>query len=178
MILWEVARASGLTALAVYTVVVAWGILLSGRALRPAAPQVGLHRLLGSIGLAAIAVHLACLLADRFAAVEPWTLLGIDARPGVVAGAVALWLVVLLPLTFHARSRRRLSNRRWRQLHYLGYAAWLAAVFHGLATGTSTGTAWATLGYAACASLVAGAAWWRWVVSRPAGRVAPTRSRG
>ena len=47
MLLWSLARASAFVAFGAYTGVVVWGILVAGRAFRPAAPAVAFHRLLG-----------------------------------------------------------------------------------------------------------------------------------
>ena len=142
MILWELARASGLVAFAVSTIVVVWGILLSSRALRPAAPQADLHRALSTLVLLLVAVHVGTLLANPHAHVGVGSLVGIGVSLGVLAGVVTLWLTVLLPLTFRLRRSRRMGYALWRRIHYLGYAVWALAFVHGVATG-SDGEAWA-----------------------------------
>ena len=170
MILWELARASGLVAFAVSTIVVVWGILLSGRALRPAAPQADLHRALSTLVLLLVAVHVGTLLANPHAHVGVGSLVGIGVSLGVLAGVVTLWLSVLLPLTFRLRQSRRMGYALWRRLHYLGYAVWALAFAHGVATG-SDGEAWALALYGVASASVAAAACWRWTEGR-------ARSRG
>ena len=172
MILWELARASGLVAFAVSTIVVVWGILLSSRALRPAAPQADLHRALSTLVLLLVAVHVGTLLANPHAHVGVGSLVGVGVSLGVLAGVVTLWLIVLLPLTFRLRRSRRMGYALWRRLHYLGYAVWALAFVHGIATG-SDGEAWALALYGLASASVAAAACWRWTEGRSASRGNP-----
>ncbi len=65
VIAWETARASAFVAFGCYTLVVAWGVLLAGRAWRPAAPQLAFHRFLSSLGLIAVVLHVSAVLLDR-----------------------------------------------------------------------------------------------------------------
>jgi sulfoxide reductase heme-binding subunit YedZ len=167
MILWEVARASAFVAFACYTVVVAFGIGLSARTWRPPAPVLELHRFLACLGLVALGIHLATLMLDHYARVTVRSLAGLDPRPGVVVGAAALWLAVALPLSFTLKRAGWLSQRAWRSLHYLGYAVWGLALVHGVMSGTDARSAWALAAYGCSASLVAGAAWYRWLERPP-----------
>ncbi len=77
MLLWSLARASAFVAFGAYTGVVVWGILVAGRAFRPAAPAVAFHRLLASIGMVAIVVHVVALLFDSYAHVTIGSLFGL-----------------------------------------------------------------------------------------------------
>jgi hypothetical protein len=166
MILWSIARASAFVAFGCYTLVVAWGLLLAGRAFRPAAPQLQYHRFLSTLGLVAVATHVVALLLDRYAKVHPAMLAGIGARPAWLAGVVALWLVVALPLSFALQRRRLISRRSWRGLHYFGSAVWLLAFVHGVASGSDSGSPLALMAYGASAAIVGAAAGTRWL--RPA----------
>jgi methionine sulfoxide reductase heme-binding subunit len=163
MIAWQIARASAFVAFGCYTLVVAWGILLSSRFWRPAAPQLGFHRFLGSLGLVAVVTHISALMLDHYARVHLTSLVGLDPRRGVVVGAIALWLVIALPLSFQLKRARMLSQRSWRLLHYGGYLMWATALLHGIMSGTDTRSPWALGAYGGAAALVAGAAWWRWM---------------
>ena len=172
MITWEVARASAFVAFACYTVVVAFGIGLSARTWRPPAPVLDLHRFLACLGLVALGIHIAALMLDHFARVTVRSLAGLDPRPGVVVGAAALWLAVALPLSFTLKRAGWMSQRAWRGLHYLGYAVWGLALVHGVMSGTDARSAWALTAYGCSASLVAGAAWYRWLERPPRPRPA------
>lgn len=167
MILWEIARATGLMAVVVYTLTAAWGIMLAGRGIQQPKGAVELHRSLQTLGLVAIVVHVGALLLDHYAKVGWTSLLGIDSRPGVVLGAIALWLAVLLPLTFALRTRKRISFRAWRTVHYLGYAFWGAAIAHGLWVGTDTRNPVVLAGYGLAIALVMGVSAWRLLGGAP-----------
>jgi hypothetical protein len=176
MILWDVARASAFVAFACYTLVVAWGIGLSARSWRPPAPALAFHRFLASLGLVALGIHIGTLMLDRFARVTLSSLVGLDPRPGVAIGAVALWLAVALPLSFRLKQARWMTQRAWRTLHYFGYAVWGSALAHGVMTGTDSRSAWALSVYAGSGAIVAGAAWYRWLIRPlPQPRKAPVR---
>jgi sulfoxide reductase heme-binding subunit YedZ len=176
MILWDVARASAFVAFACYTFVVAWGIGLSARSWKPPAAALGFHRFLGSLGLVALGIHIATLMLDRWAKVTLSSLVGLDPRPGVVVGAAALWLAIALPLSFRLKQARWMSQRAWRSLHYFAYAMWGGSLVHGVTTGTDSRSPWALAMYAGSASIVAGAAWYRWMERPlPQRRAAPAR---
>ena len=178
MILWDVARASAFVAFACYTLVVAWGITLSARVWRPPAPQMGYHRFLASLGLVAVGIHIAALMLDRYERVTVASLVGLDPRPGVVVGAVALWLVLALPLSFRLKQARFMSQRAWRSLHYFGYAVWGLSLVHGIAAGSDSRSFLALSVYGTSAAIVGGAAWYRWLERpMPAVRPAPRRDR-
>jgi methionine sulfoxide reductase heme-binding subunit len=172
MILWDVARASAFVAFACYTLVVAWGIALSARVWRPPAPHMAYHRFLASLGLVAVGIHVGALMLDRYARVTVASLVGLDPRPGVVAGAAALWLVLVLPLSFRLKQARFMSQRAWRSLHYFGYAVWGLSLVHGIAAGTDSRSFLALAVYGTSAAIVGGAAWYRWL-ERPMRAVRP-----
>jgi sulfoxide reductase heme-binding subunit YedZ len=166
MILWEISRATGFTAFGLYTLNVAWGILLSAREWRPASAQFGFHRYLATLGVLAVATHVATLLLDPFAKVYPSTLVARDDRLEVLLGVGAMWLVLALPLSWWIKQRGWISQRVWRLFHYFGYGAWALMLAHGILNGTDSGAGWAVGTYAGAAGLVAASAWWRWVDKR------------
>lgn len=167
MILWEIARATGLIAVVVYTLTAAWGILLAGRGIQQPKGALELHRSLQTLGLIAIVTHVIALLLDSYAKVEWTAVLGIDSRPGIVLGAIALWLAIALPLSFALRQRKRVSFRVWRYVHYLAYGFWGAAVAHGLWVGTDTHSPAVLAGYGLAIALVVGATCWRLLGGAP-----------
>jgi hypothetical protein len=189
MLLWELTRASAFIAFAAYTLVVTWGILIAGRTFRPAAPAVHFHRFLGVLGMCALVTHVSTILLDHYAKVGPLVLVGIGARPSLLAGVIAAWLAVALPLSFRLRRARVIPQRVWRSFHYTGYLVWALALAHGISRGTDTRSPYAFAAYAASAALVGGAAWWRFgerqgqrrsstSTRRPAGRgVSPAGTR-
>lgn len=137
---WLVARAAGLVAFGLLTIAVTLGLLLSTRLLGSKRGKALLewHRTILWASLCMAALHGVALLFDPtlnfgFLAVlvpgtAPW-------RPTSVAGGiVAGWLMLVLALSF--RARRRIGQRRWRQLHYASFGAFSLALWHGLTTGT------------------------------------------
>jgi sulfoxide reductase heme-binding subunit YedZ len=176
MLLWSLARASAFVALGAYTGVVVWGILVAGRAFRPAAPAVAFHRLLGSIGLVAIATHVTALLLDSFAHVSIGSLFGLGPSFAVTLGAIAFWLAIGLPLSFRLRKAKWISFRLWRRLHWLGYATWAIMLGHGVLNGTDTGSPYAAALYAGSAGVVGAAVVWR-RLGVTSGSRAPTAGR-
>jgi sulfoxide reductase heme-binding subunit YedZ len=84
-----------------------------------------------------------------------------------VLGAVALWLSILLPLSFALRKRKKVSFRFWRGLHYFAYVFWAAAMIHGLWLGSDTGNPVILALYGLGIALVVGAAAWRFTRGAP-----------
>lgn len=168
MILWEIARATGIVAVVVYTLTATWGILLAGRAVQQPKGTVEIHRALQGVGLIAILVHVAALLLNSHSGVGLLSLLGLDAGVGLLLGVIAFWLAVVLPVSFALRTRQRIGYRFWRGIHFLAYGFWGAAVAHGILEGTDTGNLLVLGLYGAAVALVAGATFWRIFKDEPA----------
>ena len=162
---WYVARGGGLTAFALLTVSVAIGLLLSGRAKIdwPRFAITEVHRFVGLLAGAFIAVHGLMLLLDGYFHFTLWNLVVPGTAPyrplATAVGVLAAELLVALALTNHYRTR--LSYRFWRRAHYLSFAIWLLALVHGVTAGTDSNTAWALLLYAIASATVGGLAAWR-----------------
>ncbi len=137
---WLIARAAGLVAFALLTTSVTFGLLMSTRLLKPRLQKdlMGWHQTLIWSGLAMLVLHGGAILFDpvmRFGlsavllpGAAPW-------RPiTVAAGLVAGYLMLVLAVSF--RVRRRIGQRRWRQLHYASFGAFALALGHALHAGT------------------------------------------
>ena len=137
---WIVARAAGLVAFALLTLAVTLGLLMSTRLLPPRRQKalLGWHETLIWAGLGMLVLHGGALVLDpvmRFSlpavlvpGVAPW-------RPlTVAAGIVTGWLMLLLAISFHVRSR--IGPRRWRLLHYTSFAAFSIGLWHALTAGS------------------------------------------
>lgn len=160
-ILWYAARAGGFVAYGLLTASVAMGLLASLRVAGPRwtrAMTTEVHRFVTMAALAFTALHVLTLVAHPtegygltevlvpFAAArEPlWTGLGVVA----MELAVALWLSTHL--------RQRIGYAMWLRLHRLAFVAFGAALVHGIAQGTDTGTPWARVVYIASMGLIGG----------------------
>ncbi|MFE1749656.1 ferric reductase-like transmembrane domain-containing protein [Streptomyces anandii] len=173
--LWYAGRASGTLALVLLTATVALGIATGGRAAPRRIGRFGiglLHRNLSLLTSAFLTLHVATAVLDPFVglgwavAVVPF---GAPYRPlwlGLGTAALDLLLAVLVTSAL----RQRLGVRRWKTVHWLAYAAWPLALFHGVGTGTDTRLPLQLWLHAGCLGVVLAAVWWRLAMAGP-GRV-------
>jgi methionine sulfoxide reductase heme-binding subunit len=143
---WYLARASGVVAFVLLTLVVLVGVGLAGkvRLTWPRFAVVDVHRF-GSILVGVfIAVHAVTLALDTylpFSVVQLVVPFASHYRPLPTAlGIVAMELLVAVAIANLLRTR--LPYRAWRRAHYLTLLVWLAATVHGLTVGSDRGSAW------------------------------------
>ena len=164
--IWYAARASGVAAYVVLTVVVCLGIALAGKAQSTRWPRFAaedVHRFGGLLVGSLIVIHVGAIAVDSFlpfsltqllvpftATYRPlWTGLGIAAAE----------LLLALAITNHYR--RRLPHRVWRSVHYLNFAVWGAASLHGMFAGTDRSATWLAVLYGVGVASVAVLLLWR-----------------
>jgi methionine sulfoxide reductase heme-binding subunit len=145
---WYVTRATGAVALVLMTVAVVLGVMGSLRvSAAPRWPRFAIdwvHRDISLLAIAFVVVHVITTVLDGFA---PITLLDgvIPFRSpyrSVWLGLGTVAFDLLLAVAATSLVRRRLGYRSWRAVHWLAYASWPIAVFHGLGTGTDVKSAW------------------------------------
>jgi methionine sulfoxide reductase heme-binding subunit len=171
--LWYTTRATGVVALVLLTATVALGIAGTARLETRAVPRIvraGLHRNLSLLAVAFVAVHVVTTVLDPFA--------GIGFASAVIpfsSGYRPLWLSLgtiafdlLLAVIISSLIRSRLPYRAWRAVHWLAYACWPIALWHGLGTGTDSRLPWLLALDAACVLVVAAAVSWRLRMSQRA----------
>lgn len=172
--LWYTTRATGVVALLLLTGTVALGIAGTARLETQAMPRVvrsGLHRNLSLLAVTFVAVHVLTAVLDPYAgigfiaAIVPFT----SAYRPLWLGLGAVAFDLLLALVISSLLRTRLSYQAWRALHWVAYACWPVALWHGLGTGTDTRLAWMLLLNAACVLIIVVAAGWRLRFSGRAG---------
>ena len=115
------------------------------------------HRISSALSLSFTAGHVAGLLVDPTIAFSPLDVaIGVTStyRPFQVAfGALAMWmLIVVLGSTALAG---RMAYTSWRTLHYLSFLAYVAALLHGVTSGTDATSPFALVIYASTASFAA-----------------------
>ena len=164
--IWYAARASGVAAYVVLSIVVSLGLTLGKKAQSQRWPRFSIeevHRFGGLLVGSLIGVHVMAIAIDSFlpfsltqlivpftASYRPlWTGLGIAAAE----------ILVALAITNHYR--RRLPYRFWRRAHYLNFAVWAFASLHGLMGGTDRGAAWLAILYGLCVATVLMLLLWR-----------------
>jgi methionine sulfoxide reductase heme-binding subunit len=150
--IWYGARASGVAAYVLLSLVVSLGLALGGKAQNRQWPRFSveeIHRFGGLLVGSLIGIHVLTIAADSFlpfsltqmvvpftSTYRPfWTGLGIAAAE------------VLVGLAITNRYRRRLPYSFWRKAHYLNFAVWGLASMHGLMSGTDRGAVWLAILY-------------------------------
>jgi sulfoxide reductase heme-binding subunit YedZ len=156
---WYAARAAGVVAYLLLTVVVSLGLTMSSRRQLPQWPRFALeevHRFGGILVGTFVAIHVVTIAIDsylRFSLAAILVPFVSSYRPLWVAlGIVAAELLLALAVT--NRLRDRMPYARWRTFHYANFAVWTAATLHGLASGTDRSSVWLLALTAACTAVV------------------------
>jgi sulfoxide reductase heme-binding subunit YedZ len=164
--LWYLGRGAGVVSLILLSVVVVLGV--GSRSGRPVfgLPRFAVslvHRNAALLAVVMLAIHMVSLLFDPYAQLRLVDLVlpfGGSYRPlWLGLGTLAADLVVAVVVT--SLLRHRLGSRTWRLVHWLTYAAWPAALWHGLGTGTDSAELWLRLVAGVCAASVVAAVVWR-----------------
>ncbi len=173
---WLMARASGITAYLLLTLVTIMGLLLShprrARWARPSSvARIRLHVVLTVLALAFTVFHFVVLALDPYAKVG-WAgallPMAADYRPvPVTLGVLSLWTGLIVGLTAGLAGRG--LGRIWLPLHRFSAVAWILAWVHGLLAGSDT-TPLLML-YVVTGAAVVLLALWRYVSRSPADEV-------
>jgi methionine sulfoxide reductase heme-binding subunit len=164
--IWYAARASGVAAYVVLSLVVSLGLALGRKAQTRRWPRFSveeIHRFGGLLVGSLIGVHVLAIAADSFL---PFSLTQLlvpftsSYRPlWTGLGIAAAEILVALAITNHYR--RRLPYAFWRKAHYLNFAVWTLASLHGLMAGTDRGAAWLAILYGISVATVVMLLLWR-----------------
>jgi hypothetical protein len=164
--IWYAARASGVAAYVVLTIVVSLGLALGGKAQNRGWPRFSVedvHRFGGLLVGSLIGVHVLAIAVDSFLPFSlaqllvPFTSTYRPLWTGL--GVAAAEILVALAITNHYR--RRLPYRFWRKAHYLNFAVWTLASLHGLMAGTDRGAVWLAIVYGVAVATVLVLLLWR-----------------
>jgi sulfoxide reductase heme-binding subunit YedZ len=163
---WELARASGIVAYVLLSLVVFVGVALAGKVRSTRWPRFAVedvHRFGGILVGVFVWLHVVTIAIDGYL---PFSL-----RQLVVPGAAsfrpfwtALGIVaaeLLLALAVTNKLKARLPYGVWRRAHYLNLPLWLLATGHSIAGGTDGQSVWLLGLYAAASVAVLGALAWR-----------------
>lgn len=176
---WYLARASGIVASVLVAAAVIWGLLLSTRVLqnrpRPAW-LLDLHRMLGGLALAFVAVHVAALVADsyvQFGLADVLVPFASEWRPSAVAfGVLAMYLLAAVELT--SLATRKLPRRWWHGVHLSSYVCFWFVAVHGALAGTDAANPLLAWGSIAAIVVVVVLTVYRAVIGRRARQRPPT----
>jgi predicted ferric reductase len=157
---WLFERLFGFMSYITVALSVIYGLLLSTKLLDSVAHRpvsFSLHQDLAAIGLGMAGIHGMLLGLDTSV---PFTFAQIlvpgqspHAPLAVGVGQVALYLMALVTISFYAR--KRIGQRAWRTLHYVTFLAYAGATFHGIASGSDSGSVWAQGLYVGSLTVVA-----------------------
>ena len=141
LVVWIVARATGVAAYIALCLSVLSGIALrtsvldflaKNRALR------SLHDFMTWLWIPLGAAHVVALLLDRTAQIAPTDLVvpfQVSYAPLAIGlGTISLDLIALITIT--SWLRRRMPDRLWRWIHRTSYVAFVTLFLHGLWSGT------------------------------------------
>lgn len=164
--IWYAARASGVAAYVVLSLVVMLGMTLGGKAQNRRWPRFSVedvHRFGGLLVGSLIGIHVLTIAADSFL---PFSLVQLlvpftsTYRPlWTGLGVAAAEILLALAITNHYR--KRLPYSFWRKAHYLNFAVWGLASVHGLMSGTDRGAAWLAILYGVAVAGVVMVLVWR-----------------
>jgi predicted ferric reductase len=142
---WMLIRGSGMVAFALLAAATVWGLLVSTKVLGVLAKPKAItwfHESLAIGALLATGIHIAVLSMHDFVEFSWAEILvpGVsDWRKGAVAlGVVSLYGLVIVTGSFYVK--KHIGQRAWRSIHFGSLGVFLAALLHGIASGTDTRT--------------------------------------
>ena len=183
MLAWYAVRAFGFLAYLVLAASVLYGLLLSTKILDAIAHRpvsFALHKDLSIVGLILASLHGIILLGDQSFDFSLRAILVPFASPyasfTVGIGQLTFYASLVILLSFYVR--RRIGQRTWRLLHYVTFLSFAGASYHGIASGSDSGSAWAFWIYLAPVTAMVFLTTYRLVVgvANRAGRVGATSS--
>lgn len=150
---WYVSRVSALTAWALMSFSVVWGVLLASRVFRgldnPAWLK-DLHKYLSTLTIILASVHTTSLMLDPYVKFDAADLLipGVATYEGatdiinlsLAIGVVSMWIMSFVYLTSLVMDK--IPRKLWKAIHYLSYAIFFAIGVHAAFAGTDVGTWW------------------------------------
>ena len=149
---WYLSRGSAFSAylLLWLSMVLGVGITNKMAALWPGLPAtIDLHQFISILGLIFAGFHGLILLGDEYINFSLTQILipfSTSYKPiltGLGQTTFYLWGIVLA--SFYVR--KIIGKKGWRAIHFLSFAAFAAALFHGITSGTDTSTTWAQVLY-------------------------------
>lgn len=157
----EVASWAGFAGFIAYSISIMLGTLVTSRSFAaPTKPFLRLHRSVAVAGFLLITAHIWAVLYGHLNHVLAEQLVFVRANPPAVLGVFAMWLAILIPLSFRLKQRKKISVNAWRNFHYFGYAIWVLAIGHALLAKKHT-PSYELATYLFLGLVVLGATWWR-----------------
>jgi len=141
---WYLSRTSALVAYALLWLSMALGLIITNKLARvwPGGPTAfDLHQFASLLGLAFALFHALILMGDKYINYDLAQVLVPFNSGGykpvwVGLGQIGFYLFAIVGLSFYVR--KRLGQRRWRLIHFLGFLTFALALAHGIFAGTDT----------------------------------------
>jgi sulfoxide reductase heme-binding subunit YedZ len=148
LLAWYSVRALGFLAYFVLAASVLYGLLLSTKILDTIAHRpvsFALHKDLAIVAMILATMHGALLVFDQSFDFTPRSIIVPFASPyspiTVGIGQLTFYASFVVTASFYVR--RHIGQRAWRILHYVTFLAFIGATFHGIASGSDSGSGWA-----------------------------------
>ena len=150
---WYLARASAFVAYILLWLSMLLGLAMTNKLARlwPGGPiAFDLHQHTNLLGLAFALFHALVLLGDQYINYTLAQVLTPFASTGykplaVGLGQIGLYALAVVGFSFYVRGL--IGRRMWRVIHFLSFAVFVAALLHGITSGTDSGTALARVIY-------------------------------
>jgi predicted ferric reductase len=145
---WYLSRSTAFVAMGILWASMMLGVGITNKMARlwPGAPAAfALHEYLSLLGLGFAAFHGLILLGDRFSNFTLTQLLTPFATSGfhpfwVGLGQLGFYTWAIVTASFYVR--KHIGQNAWRMLHFVSFFTYMAALFHGIASGTDTSLPW------------------------------------
>lgn len=138
---WHLVRSGGITAYALTTASMVWGLFISSKVVKDWSPGIVsmlLHATLSWLAVVFGIGHGMLLLVDKYYTYQMSDILIPFTGPyrplAVGLGVVSFWMALVVTLSFSFR--KRLGNHIWKTLHLSSYLAFGLATVHGILAGT------------------------------------------
>ena len=150
---WYLSRGSALAAFGLLWLSMALGLTITNKMARiwPGGPTAfAVHEFSSLLGVAFAAFHGLILLGDNFINYSLSQVLipfaSANFKPFWVGiGQVGLYVWIVVTFSFYVR--KQIGHKTWRWIHLASFGVFLAALLHGIGSGTDSSTLWAQMMY-------------------------------
>ena len=147
-VFWYLSRSTALVAMGILWASMMLGVGITNKMARlwPGAPAAfALHEYLSLLGLGFAAFHGLILLGDHYANFSLAQILTPFSTSGyhpfwVGLGQLGFYTWAIVTASFYIRNY--IGQSAWRLLHYVSFFTYMAALFHGISSGTDTSLPW------------------------------------
>jgi len=146
---WYLSRGTAFVSMSLLWISMAFGLTITNKMARlwPGAPAAfAMHEFVSLLGLAFAMFHGLILMGDRFInftfrqVAVPFASTGFKPL-WVGLGQIGFYVWTLVAFSFYIRAR--IGQKTWRLIHFASFLTYIAALAHGLMSGTDTSTLWA-----------------------------------